>query len=586
MRIPAIIGIRRQWQALLLLLVTCMSGIASAASVEVTVEGVKGEMRENILLFLSIEQQKQHPILSEGRIRRLHKKAGKEIETALQPFGYYRPVVTSRLTRKDENVWTASYQIDPGPPLLIRRLDITLSGDATDDPQFQTLLTSSPLRVGDILDQRLYEDLKDSLIKLASEHGYFDARLTEHAINIDLTDYAGDVVLHFDSGPRYRFGAVLYRQDVLDPGLLSRYTPFQQGDPYSIVTLIDLQQALNDSDYFNSVEVQPQFHVQESLEVPVEVGLTPRPPHKYTLGVGYGTDTGARGKVGWEMPRVNRHGHRLGTEYKISEIGDNLSGRYRIPAKNPRTDEYILSAGLSSEHTDTSESRTRSLGASLVHGRGLWREVISLSFQEERFSIGQDEGRSSLLMPGINWSRVWANDRINVHKGARLIFDLKAASQEIVSDSSFAQGRLQAKVILPALSQGRLIARGSIGGTVTDEFGELPASVRFFAGGSQSVRGYAYNSLGPTDASGDVVGGKHLMIGSLEYEHRLGQSWSAAVFYDIGNAVDTFTEALMEGAGAGLRWRSPIGPVRIDIASALSEEKRPWRVHIDIGPDL
>lgn len=579
-------NVRGRWYTLLLLLAALAPVPAGAASVEVVVEGVRGDLRDNVLLFLGIEQQKQAPLLTEARIRRLHQKAAGEIETALQPFGYYRPAVNSKLTLREDGVWEAGYVIDPGPPLRIRKLDVTLGGDATDDPAFQALLTGSPLRAGARLDQRDYEDLKNSLVKLASEHGYFDARLIEHAIHLDLPANAADVVLNFDSGQRYRFGTVHFRQDALDPELLSRYTPFRRGDAYSISTLIDLQQALNDSDYFNNVEVQPQSPDPAALEVPVEVELTPRPRHKYTLGAGYGTDTGARGKVGWENTRVNRRGHRLDAEYRITEIGDSLTSRYRIPAKNPRTDEYILSAGLSSEHTDTSESRTRTLGASVVHGRGQWREVISISYQEERFTVGLDEGRSSLLMPGINWSRVWARDRIDVRQGARLIIDLKAASDQALSNSSFAQGRVQAKAILPAFSRGRLIGRGSLGGTLTPEFGDLPASVRFFAGGSQSVRGYAYNSLGPTDANGNVTGGKQLMTASLEYEHPFWRNWSAAVFYDIGDAVDAYTKALKEGAGAGLRWKSPVGPVRIDFASALSKPGQPWRLHLDIGPDL
>jgi translocation and assembly module TamA len=131
-----------------------------------------------------------------------------------------------------------------------------------------------------------------------------------------------------------------------------------------------------------------------------------------------------------------------------------------------------------------------------------------------------------------------------------------------------------------------LITRLDIGRTGIDDFTQLPASLRFFAGGDQSVRGYSYNTLGPTDAQGAVVGGPHLLVGSVEYEHALASKWSAAVFFDQGNALNDFRDPLKKGAGVGVRWRTPIGQIRVDVAAALSEPGRPRRFHISIGPDL
>jgi translocation and assembly module TamA len=131
-----------------------------------------------------------------------------------------------------------------------------------------------------------------------------------------------------------------------------------------------------------------------------------------------------------------------------------------------------------------------------------------------------------------------------------------------------------------------LLARGTLGTTIVDQFATLPASVRFFTGGSTTVRGYSYNSLGPKDANGEVVGGKYLLVGSLEFEHKFTPRWAWAVFYDIGNAIDDFNDPLKEGAGGGIRWQSPVGPVRLDVGFALSENTRPWEIHFNIGPDL
>jgi translocation and assembly module TamA len=286
------------------------------------------------------------------------------------------------------------------------------------------------------------------------------------------------------------------------------------------------------------------------------------------------------------MPRLNRKGHRFDTEAKVSEIGESLVAHYRIPVFNPRTDQLVYSAGVVNETTDASYSSVRTIGASLSRSHGDWRETIALNYQQEKFIIAGVGGESTLLMPGTSWSRTWGKNFINVFDGLRFDISLRGASKELVSDTNFVQAQGGLKGITSIGHGNRIIARGNLGSTWTQEFEQLPTSVRFFAGGSQSVRGYAYQSLGPVDANGNVVGGKNLMVGSIELEHNLGGKWGIALFYDAGNAIDSFNDRLERGAGFGFRWKSPVGPVRIDLASALSRDGRPWRLHINIGPDL
>ena len=575
-------------QRLLLALAAFVFATTLHAQANVTVEisGIDKTLEGNVRLFLSIEQQKDYASISEGRLRRLNKKAPQEITRALQPFGYYRPVIKSKLTQVTPGNWLASYTIDPGPPLPIGRFDFTISGAMRNDPAFQALIQNLPLRKGDTFNHIEYEKFKTSLVKLASERGYFNARFVVHRIEIDLDAYEARIELSYDGGTRYRFGKVLLNQDLLDPQLMQRYIPFDRGEPYTLDQMLDLQQALNDSDYFQSIDVTPDKPQLDSDEIPINVTLTPRKRHRFTFGLGYGTDTGARARFGWEMPRLNRKGHRVGTEAKVSEIGDSLTVHYRIPVFNPRTDQLVYSAGIVNETTDTSDSSIRTIGASLSHSRGDWRENLALNYQQEDFVIAGESGDSTLLMPGVSWSRTWGKNFINVLDGLRFDISLRGASEKLVSDTNFTQLQGGLKGIHSMNRSNRLIARGNLGGIWTQDFDQLPASVRFFAGGSQSVRGYAYQSLGPVDENGNVVGGKYLMVGSIEYEHSLNSKWGAALFYDAGNAINNTTEKLERGAGFGIRWKSPVGPVRVDLASALSREGQPWRLHINIGPDL
>jgi translocation and assembly module TamA len=569
-------------------LAACFFSAAVCAQTPVSVEisGLSKVMETNVRLYLSIEQQKNHPLITAGRLQRLHKKALQEISTALQPFGYYRPIVDSSLVKSDTGEWQAGYTIDPGPALPIAEFNFQISTEMGKDPEFVNLLQKQTPQTGNPFNHLVYEDFKDSLARLAAERGYFDAKFIEHRVEIDLNNYAARIYLNYEGGARYHFGDVLLKQDVLNDELLRRFIPFKKGDPYTLNKLIQLKQVLNDSYYFQTSNVSTGQLVPGLNEVPVVVALTPRKRNRYEFGLGYGTDTGAHTRFGWQVPRINNDGHRFNTDIEISEIGHSVFANYRVPVLNPRTDQIVYSIGEEVEDFEDTDSTLRTLGVSLIHSRGDWRETLSLNYQQEDFVSGEDEGDSTLLIPGISWSRTWGRDFINVLDGLRFDLSLSGANESLISDTDFNQLRGHLKFITSLSLRNRMITRGEFGSTSTSEFDELPSSVRFFSGGAQSVRGFKYQSLGPTDASGDVVGGRYLVLGSIEFEHYFDDRWGAAVFFDIGNAMDDLDEDLERGAGFGLRWKSPVGPVRIDLASAISSDGKPWRLHINIGPDL
>ncbi len=558
---------------------------AHAAVVRVVIEGISGELLENVRASLSIEREKEQPALSEARIRRLHGLAPDEIRRALQPFGYYRPQIESELVRKDSTL-TARYRIYPGPAVHLSEVDLRLSGAGRDDPAFQKLIENFPIRKGDTLNDPAYEKAKRALQDLAAERGYLKAQLTRHEVQVDLERYEARAIIHFDTGPRYRFGPVTFEKTDLSPSLLMRFVPFQTGDPYSANQLFQLQNALADSDYFEQVEVDADPTKATDLEVPVTVRLKESRRNRYAFGIGYGTDTGPRGSASWLRRRINRYGHRLGADAEISQIQSRLTARYVVPLKEPLTDQFITSANWLDEHLPTRDNRTALLSASLTHQRGSWQRALSMNFLHENFDLGTESGSATVLYPEGAWTYVAADNRIYTMRGMRLLFDVRGTAEALLSDTSFFQTRAQGKWIHRIGSEGRAIARADLGYTALTNITALPASLRFYAGGDQSVRGYAYNSLGPKDAAGDVIGGKYLLVGSLEYEHHLTGRWSAAVFYDAGNAMNTLSGPLEQGAGIGVGWRSPIGLIRVYVASALSRSGNPLRLHVVIGPDL
>ncbi|MCP3688551.1 MAG: outer membrane protein assembly factor [Gammaproteobacteria bacterium] len=589
--IPEVAAISAGKYLMRLVLVLLCAGVATTSSgaqtpVRVDITGLDSVMEANVRLFLSIEQQEEHRLLTPGRLQHLHRKAKKEISAALQPYGYYRPVIDSSLVKSDTGAWRATYTIDLGPPLQIAEFNFTINPEMAQDAGFTDLLASQTLQAGNRFNHLEYEEFKEDLAKQAAERGYFDAKFIEHRVEIDLETYAARIYLNYAGGKRYHFGEVVVTQDVLSDDLLRRLIPFARGDPYTLAKLAELQQVLNDTFYFQTVELSAGTPQAASNEIPIEITLTPRERHYYEIGAGYGTDTGARASFNWLVPLINQRGHRFNTNVEASEKGHQLRANYRVPVFNPRTDQIVYSIGEEAEDFEDTDSTLRTIGVSLIHSRGKWRETLALNYRSESFVSGSDEGDSTLLVPGVSWSRTWGRDFINALDGLRFDLSLRGASEGMVSDTDFGQLRGKLKFITSLNSYNRIIARGEYGGTSVSDFSQLPSSLRFFSGGAQSVRGYRYQSLGPTDDDGKVIGGKHLVFGSIEFEHYFNERWGIAIFGDIGNAIDDLDDALKQGAGLGIRWKSPVGPVRLDLASAISDEDESWRLHINIGPDL
>jgi len=556
-------------------------------TLRVMVDGVDGPLRDNVLAYLELHRFADQPAPEESRLRWLHGRAEQEIREALQPFGYYEPVITATLERIPDG-WEARYRIEPGRALRIATVDVQILGEGAQDPAFQQVLDRLAPTPGQTLNQPKYEQLKQALEALATERGYFDARFTEQAIRIDLQAYEAAIHLHYDTGRRYRFGNITFQQDVLSPKLLNRYPRFRPGDPYDANQLLTLQGDLNNSPYFSQVQVNAPPD-PASMTAPVTVETEMDKKRKYSMGLGYGTDTGARGRLRMEQRWVNRRGHHYEAELQFSQIKSLVGVKYIIPGQDPTTDEYTLTAGYVQQNYNQQDYEQFLLGGGWQRQDGKWLKNYNLNYQYEQFSVGdQPTTRSLLLIPGLNWTWIDADDRIHPARGLLFGFEVRGAAEGLLSDLTFAQGTLRMKGIYAFNDASRLLARGELGATVMgDDFDQLPTSLRFFAGGDVSVRGYSYNSIGPTDAEGIVIGGKNLLVGSVEYEHRVWEGWSVAAFADSGDAFDGASPDLKTGVGLGLRWRSPVGPVRLDLATGLDRPPGDaFRFSFSIGPDL
>ncbi|HEX6643473.1 MAG TPA: autotransporter assembly complex family protein [Gemmatimonadales bacterium] len=553
--------------------------------VTVQIEGIEGAAAANVRTVLEIARAADTGAMMLDRAVRLHRNADTDIETALEPFGFYRPRIRKSL-RQDGEALVARYAIDPGPAVLLTRVDILLRGDGAGDPAFQEQIDGFPLSRGDTLLHLPYEAAKLALITLAADSGYLDARFDTSLIRVDREASTAEIVLHFVTGPRYRFGPVAFQQSILDTSFLRTRVPFETGDLYQRDKVLELQASLAEDPYFERVEVIPRPERAESLLVPIDVVLVPRPSQAYEAGLGYGTDNGPRGRALARFRRLNRKGHHAEAELIGSFIERSASVQYMVPAFAHPKGVLTFLAGYAILNPTTSDSRTWVASVRLSRPRLGWRETFSLSWQREAFRVASDSATVTLLLPGASWERTRADSRIFPLRGLRTRLDFQGAYDGVLSPASLLRASANAKLVYGLGERIRALVRADVGRIFTSQFRELPPTLRFFAGGDQSVRGFGYQSLGPRDPKGKVIGGQNLVVGSLELDYRIAPRWAVAMFTDAGNALADFSLELEQSVGAGIRWVSPIGLIRVDGAVPLTEPGAPFRFHLSIGPDL
>jgi translocation and assembly module TamA len=565
------------------------SGAASAQSARVSLEikGITGELRDNVQSLVSLSTAaKSGDTVSTLRIRSLFARAPGQIEDALQPFGYYHPTITSDLATGKR--WVARFTIDPGPATMIGRVAVRLTGLGRQDSVIQQAVAAIPLAPGDTLIHARYTAGKTAIAQAALDRGYLDAVFDTAQVRVDRERQTADIVLDLATGPQYLFGDVRLEQDAVDPLILQGYINIVTGEPFDMRKLRDIQSRLSGTSYFAQVEVLALRDSAQGLSIPVSIVLTTRAAQHFNIGVGYGTNTNLRVTLNADFRRLNSRGHYANLNLRVSSIEKSMSARYSIPARYPLTTLLEFFTGLALLDPVSYRTDKFVLGTDLSRTRGKWRETLSLSYSHEDYVVGTvDTGTSNLVIASANFTRVVADNNIFATKGTRVGLLARGSVEGLLADETFLELTVPAKAIVSFLGDGRVITRAELGAILTSKLSSLPPTARFFTGGDRSVRGYEYLALGPTDAAGNVIGGDALIVVSAELNYFFYGDFGASAFYDAGNALLGFSDiTLFQGAGVGVRWRSPIGPIGLDLAWALSLDGTPRRIHITLGPDF
>lgn len=555
----------------------------AAPSPDIHIDGGAKELHDNIRQYLTIADEACSAPL--WRLKSLLVDAEDEIKSAAEALGYYQLTFTTNLIQVND-CWKLSIQLTPGTQVKITELNLTIRGDGTEDKNFKELFDKPDISVGDHLHHGRYENLKNRISILATGHGYFDGRFDVARIIVNAAENTASIELIYNTGMRYRIGEIRMTHNILAEDFLQRFLNIHTGDFYDTDKLLELKSYYNASNYFLVATASPDLQHLHDHTVDIDVQLEERKRFAYSVGAGLSTDTGPRILFGFENRYVNDAGHSIKADISTSNIKTTAQVAYTIPLVNPSYEFLKIYTGYEKEETDTTYSSKDTFGVSYTnYQRDHWLHTYAVNIENEDSRLAGKENFTHLLIPSVTFSRTQTDGNPYPLEGWSLLAKLSGSPQTLGSYVSYEQLYLRGKYI-QAFGAGRLLVRSEVGVTEVNDVNELPTSVRFFAGGGNSVRGYDYKSLGPKDlATNEVIGGKNVWVNSVEYDYRIRPTWAVAAFYDIGNASDTFKFNFNRGAGIGLRWISPVGPVRIDVARGLDEPKA-WNLHISMGPDL
>jgi translocation and assembly module TamA len=600
-------ALRRSRASTVLLCLFLCASPPGHAGVDVDIRGIDDPLRANVLAYLSFERYKHSDDVSRDTLERLHNRVEREVQSALRPFGFYEPQVHSELTEVKRGEWRVTIDVNPGKPILMEGVDVQVTGPGATDPLFLRITQKPPLHPGDRLDHSLYDGLKSDLQRTAATYGYLDAKMTRNELIVDPKNHSAKAELALQTGERYRFGATMIEQTAVSDALVRRYLRYTQGEPFDLTQLLRTQFALDDAQYFTDLEVLPGDPDRGTHIVPVNIRAKPNRRHRYSVGAGYATDTGPRGTLTWEDRRINQYGHRFDVLLEAAQVTRySLQSSYIIPIGDPAVEKLSFDSTIEQRQLADVTTRTQSIGPSVTKVDGPFQHVWWVKAMRTESQSLVETRTDRMLVPGVDLATVPKGYLGEPLFERGLFVELRGSHSSIGSDADFIQIHVQAERVFDIFPKWHLLLRDELGATAVSGFSSLPAVIRFFAGGDNSVRGFAYNDLSPIQTvclkdshgtpiiaangqcqtTGVKVGGKDLITGTVEVIRDLPRNFGVATFFDYGNAFDRFGDPLEYSVGVGFRLRLPVVTLGIDVAEPISRPGAGPRLHINFSPKL
>ena len=559
-----------------------------AATVRLQLEGLSGELQNNVRLGLASISSDE--VSADSRFQA---RLTDSIKKSLSALGYFQPAITFQTLPESltTNNNVIKVTVDPGPPVKIAGTTIVLEGEARQDPDYQAWIKKGRPKTGTVLNQGDYDSFKNGFSSLALRNGYFDGEFKKSQLGVSVDRGEAFWDLDYDSGQRYRFGDVIFQGSQIREEYLRRLIPFHQGDKYSSLDLAELNRRLSATGWFSSVVASPDFSKGKASKVlPISTVLTPAVKNTVETGVGYSTDVGPHVKATWKRPWVNDNGQSMSFSTYLSQPEQQLDMSYKVPLlKSPLEQYYLFQAGLKRTDLNDTKSDTSTLAVSRYwENSSGWQKALNLRWRLDHYTQGTVTDTTMLLYPGVSVNRTRSRGGMMPTWGDSQRYSVDVSDTTWGSDIDFVILQAQNVWIRTLAERHRFVLRGNVGWIETNDFDRVPPDLRFFAGGDRSIRGYKYKDVSPRDSDDKLTGASKMATGSVEYQYNFTGNWWGAVFLDSGEAVNDIKQTdIKTGTGVGIRWASPVGPIKLDIARAVGDkDERGLQFYIGLGPEL
>lgn len=549
-------------------------------TVDIEIRGIKGTraIRNTELNVLMINPEEM-----DGS-ERYQQLVAKAVDRGLRVFGYYNSSVSFELKKRTNQRDLLIANVTPGEPTKIAGIDIQIEGDATKDENFVELRKQLP-KVGELVEHQAYDNYKSNITRLALSRGYFDGVFRVARLEISPETFQAWWKMNFDSGKRYHYGLIKFINSQIREDYLQNMLKFKSGDPYLTRDISTLTNDFSSMNWFSSVLVQPNVDKNDKA-VDLDILLYPRKKNAMEIGAGFTTDTGPHLQISWSKPWINSRGHSFKTNLYVSSSKQTLEASYRIPLKkNPLDYYYEVAIGGENEQQNDTNTRTATLSGLRYWNRDKgWQYFAGVRMRYDSFRQADFEDKTFLLYPAAGLSRSRLRGGLFPTWGDAQKLTVEMGNKLWKSEVNFMKAQVSSSWIRTYGENHRFVFRGEVGYLKTKDIRKIPPSLRFFAGGDRSVRGYGYKKISPRTPDNKLVGGSRLLTTSLEYQYQVQPNWWVATFVDAGMAANSFsTKELRYGAGVGVRWASPVGAIKFDIATPIRDKDKSKNIQFYIG---
>ena len=552
------------------------------AEYDVKIDAPKS-IRDLLERHLDLSRYKDRKDITDDQLQYMVETIGDQVTKLTATEGYFVPKATAKLDGPPDHR-VVNVKVEPGPRTTIDTVALDFTGAITQDAKrIDELKKSWSLQHGMAFRQAGWDKSKDDSLAALQSKRYYAAKQTSSQARVDPDESKADLSVGYDSGPAYTLGP-------LDVQGLSRYprsiinhvNPLRVGEDYSADRLQSLQAAIQGQPYFSNAIVDLGDDPKNPVNAPVRVRVREYPPNRITGGVGYGTDTGASVEGRYQYLNLFSNAWVLDTQARIEQRRQYLFAGVTVP---PDDKQYVNSLYTSMDRTDTSGTETRSYrsGFKQTRVRGIYETSFTVDFYyDDLRPEGAERQLSKALVPGFAWTRRDVDDPLFPRRGNIITTQIGAAVKGVLTDQSFVRSYSRIRQFVPVGQRDIFVARGELGAVITSGSGDgVPATLRFRTGGTQSVRGYDFQSIG-NDVNGSTLPTKFLVTGGLEYQRWFLPQWGAAVFWDTGTATDNWSERRwFNGVGVGVRWKSPVGPIQLDMAYGVQQKQ--FRPSVSLG---